>query len=548
MADNKQQMISLLTGIQSSKKNYYAELKNTVEQLKKKNMQLEIIHEVMKSIKVDMSVDQMLNNIVHKLEAIIQFDRLSLSLLKNGKLFLTNVYPASVHSLPIDSEIPDQQSLYWDSLRKQQSLQLHINEHAPAFYEKAALVKAEITRVLVVPLHSKTNAVGVLCIGRKPTTNWEQSDIVFLEQLADQFAVGIENASLFNEVLHSKKQWEDTFQAVDDLLLVFDTELQVVQYNDSVKTRYYDHVHGKLVLSSDVKKSFGMYCTGLVKKTLSTKQPAFREVLAENNQIFEMSTYPIFNDKQNMYAVIAYCKDVTEKRRMEAQLIHSDKLAAVGEMAAGVAHELNSPLTAILGNSQLLLRNREADDPAYPLLKDINNCGERCRHIIRSLLTFSRQEPVTFERFSINEAVKHVLQLLKFQIERNQIEVRIDLQDNLPEMKGSRQQVEQIITNLLINARDAVQRANREKKTITIRTGTVQENLYLTITDNGIGIEADQLHDIFRPFYTTKNKEKGTGLGLSVSLGIAEAHGGTIEVTSKPGLETVFRLQLPVPE
>ena len=171
--------------------------------------------------------------------------------------------------------------------------------------------------------------------------------------------------------------------------------------------------------------------------------------------LFRSHAYPIQNKEQQVYGVIAYYKNVTERRQMEAQLLHADKLGAIGEMAAGVAHELNSPLTAILGNSQLLLRNTLADHPDYNLLTDIKNCGERCRHIIKSLLTFSRQDEYYFHYYSINNAIRQVLNLMGFQLEKKQISIQLSLQEDLPHIQGSQQQIEQIIINLLLNAKDA---------------------------------------------------------------------------------------------
>lgn len=251
-----------------------------------------------------------------------------------------------------------------------------------------------------------------------------------------------------------------------------------------------------------------------------------------------------------MYGVIVYMKDVTERLEIEAQLMHSGKLAAIGEMAAGVAHELNSPLTAILGNSQLLLREVPKEDPSYKLLKDIKTCGDRCKNIIRSLLTFSRQDQYIFENCSINQAVIQVLDFIRYQIERNHIEIQLKFDMDLPLIETSLQHIEQIVINLILNAKDALEECDRQNKEMIIETGRQwieeKEWIFLSVRDNGIGMDERIMKEAFHPFFTTKEAVKGTGLGLSVSLGIAKAHGGTINITSKPEEGSTFQLLLPI--
>ncbi|MGG4443021.1 sensor histidine kinase [Brevibacillus fortis] len=240
-------------------------------------------------------------------------------------------------------------------------------------------------------------------------------------------------------------------------------------------------------------------------------------------------------------------QDVNEKIKIEAQLIQSAKMAAIGEMAAGIAHELNSPLTAILGNSQLLMREM-TDAPEAPLMKDIYQCGVRCKKIIQNLLTFSRQEEYLFSTTSIDEVVEDVLGLIGYQLSVSGLTITREMSEPPLLFHGSRHQIEQIVINLLLNARDAV--AGSDSPHIVIRSFLVQEEhsayVGLSVYDNGIGICAEQLSQIFQPFFSTKGRTKGTGLGLSVSLGIAEAHGGKLFAESVEGEYSKFTMLLPL--
>ncbi len=374
-------------------------------------------------------------------------------------------------------------------------------------------------------------------MGRTDQTIWNEDELSFLEQLTDHLAITIENVQLYGEVLHAKQQWEDTFKAVDDMIIVFDKDLHILQYNDAANDFYQIRKKTNLLINEPEEDQ-------LIIDTFKEKGIYNLELNYPDQTICEVYSYPIHNKENNLYGVIAYIKDVTGKRKMEAQLIHSGKLAAIGEMAAGIAHELNSPLTAILGNSQLLLRDFSKEDPVFSLLYDIKKCGDRCKQIIKSLLTFSRQDEYIFEPVSLNEAVSQVLNLVKYQFEKNQIQFHIHLQPDLPLIEGSRTQIEQIIINLLLNAKDALEQTSRQEKAITIKTSYQHNELHLTVKDNGIGIEEERISNIFHPFHTAK--KSGTGLGVSVSLGIAKKHGGAIDVISQLNKGSTFTLKLPV--
>jgi two-component system NtrC family sensor kinase len=258
----------------------------------------------------------------------------------------------------------------------------------------------------------------------------------------------------------------------------------------------------------------------------------------------------VYNESNELSAMVVYVNDVTTKRRMESQLFQSAKLAAIGEMAAGVAHELNSPLTAIIGNAGLILRKTACDDKHYKLLDDIKNCGLRSRRIIQNLLTFARQDSYSFEPVSINDVVESSLYLISYQIEKSKITIVKKKGNCIPVIMGNKLQLEQIIINFLLNARDALDGVSEGR--IEICTGLIEdpetENpaVMVKVTDNGLGMTPGIIGQIFNPFFTTKEKTRGTGLGLSVSLGIAQTHGGRIDVASEPGGGSTFSLVLPL--
>ncbi|QOY36666.1 ATP-binding protein [Anaerobacillus isosaccharinicus] len=544
--EDKQNMIELLTGVKSSKQSYYMELKKTIRQLEKKNMKLEIINDVMKSFNIHMTMDEMLGNVLEKLKHIITFDRLSLSLFENNELILSNVYPQDL--MPVRS-LPKKNSLYWQSINRKQPIYYSFStkEQQLSIVEEDMLRSLNIESVLLIPLISKEAVIGVISFESKRQISYETQDLSFLQQLADQLAVCIDNAKLYNAVLQGKKEWEETFRAVLDMIIFVDMEDTIIRFNDAVP-RFFQ-MDGKELNGQKISRILFQDQDGEEWKSYKMKQPAYCQMSVKNKRICEIYTYPVSNEKDEMYGVIFYMKDVTEKVHTEAQLIHSGKLAAIGEMAAGVAHELNSPLTAILGNSQLLMRQFEKGTSSHQLLQDIKNCGDRCKNIIRNLLTFSRQDQFVLQDSSVNYAVEQVLSLVGYQIERENIRIVSRLKDDLPLVEGSVQQIEQVVINFLLNAKDALTEVDRQEKKIEIETNVKvvddEEWVYLSVTDNGVGIKEKDVTAIFNPFFTTKESIKGNGLGLSVSLGIAKMHGGKIEVTSVEGKGSCFTLLLP---
>ncbi|MGE8205601.1 GAF domain-containing sensor histidine kinase [Heyndrickxia sp. NPDC080065] len=543
----RDEMIELLTGVQSSKRNYYTELKKTIAETKKKNLQLEIINDVMKSFNVNMSMDGMLKNISDKLKTIFFIDHISLSIRKNNQLMMSNLYPMEWKDSGYELIFYKEKSLFWEAIDSREMVYQKISNGSriQQYLELDILAKMKMKCVLAIPLFSKDNIIGVLCISSKKETQYNHADLSFFQQLSDQLAVCLENVRLFNEVLNSKKEWENTFRAVKDMIIVVDINGKILRMNDAAKNDL------NLKDERNLEEAFGQETDfkKLLLKCIHTREPSYEELKLFNQRICEVHSYPVFNEIDEMDGMILYLKDVSNKRIIEAQLIQSGKLAAIGEMAAGVAHELNNPLTAVLGNSQLLLRNTEKNDLSYKLLTDIYHCGKRCKHIIQNLLTFSRQDEYLFEEFSVNEAIDQVLSIIGYQIEKQNIHIEVKKEEPMLPINGSIQQIGQIIINLLLNAKDALENCHSKQKKITIASNIHMEGekkwVTLSVTDNGAGIQADRIQEIFNPFYTTKKAVKGTGLGLSVSLGIAEAHGGTIKVNSMYENGSTFTLILP---
>ncbi len=236
--------------------------------------------------------------------------------------------------------------------------------------------------------------------------------------------------------------------------------------------------------------------------------------------------------------------DVTDQVKLEEQVVQQERLASLGLLAAGVAHEVNTPLTGISSYTQMLLDELPADDPRLEILRKIEHQTRRASDIANSLLDLAHPERATFESLDLNRLVGETMHLFDSQVRGRGIQVDVALASAVPSVRGHRGKLQQVLLNLLINARDAV----GDGGSIRVRTYASRASAVLEITDDGAGIAEEDLPRIFDPFFTTKGRGKGTGLGLSISYGIVREHGGEIRVESEPGTYTRFRVEIPAIE
>jgi len=259
---------------------------------------------------------------------------------------------------------------------------------------------------------------------------------------------------------------------------------------------------------------------------------------------FSISLSPMRDEQNAVNSVVVVMTDVTDATLLQAKLAHSEKMATIGRLVSGVAHEVNNPLAAILGFTDLLLENPQIPDNAREDLQIILQETQRTKDIVQDLLSFARQRPVQRELVHVNSVLRQTIKLRSYDFASHGVEVVEEFDEKLSPALGDSQQLQQVFLNILNNAYDAVQEAGQRGR-IVIRTRQRGESIEVGVTDNGTGI-ADPEH-IFDPFYTTKQVGKGTGLGLSICYGIVRAHGGEIlcwNNSEQPG--STFIVRVPV--
>jgi len=249
-------------------------------------------------------------------------------------------------------------------------------------------------------------------------------------------------------------------------------------------------------------------------------------------------------------ALIATTTDITETVMKEAQLIQASKLATLGEMATGIAHELNQPLNVIKIGSAFLLESVQAgrkvsEKDLTTIAEEFNGEVDRASGIINHLRNFARTGDISKEEVFINEPIRGVFKVLGQQLKLRQIDLELDLDEHLPSIMADSNRLEQVFINLVTNSRDALEEVSGHRKVLKIRSFMEEGNVVVTVSDTGKGIPSHIMNKIFEPFFTTKEVGKGTGLGLSISYGIIRDYGGTITVQSEEGRGTTFRLTFP---
>ncbi len=280
------------------------------------------------------------------------------------------------------------------------------------------------------------------------------------------------------------------------------------------------------------------------KQSFASLEIRVRHKLGEWRRIrFNFS--PLADEKGNIEGVVLSGRDVTDLKRLEEQLIQAEKLAAMGQMLAGVAHELNNPLTAILGVTELLRERQGADDSTKRQLELTHRQARRAARIVQNLLEFSRPASPQKKPVDLNNLLERTLQLHEHSLRRNNIEVDFHLQPDLPGVIGDANQLIQVFLNLITNAEQAI-REVRDAGRIQIRAGRYGKQLTITVQDDGVGIRPEALPRIFDPFYTTKRPGGGTGLGLSICMSIIREHGGNIEAEILPAGGSAFTIYLPI--
>src|SRR5437867_1109384 len=398
-----------------------------------------------------------------------------------------------------------------------------------------------------VPLRSHGIVIGTLIITDPKEGVFVPEDIRLLSTLATHAAVVIANARFFEMVRRAKEQWETAFDALSEGIAVVDDEGRVRRSNRALASLL------NMPLQNVVGTPLGEALLGkpsalqeLLAATRRGDRPA--PLVARSERLgravrVNAARIPGAATEQSIVVMV---EDVTEQQALETQLVQSEKLAAVGQLVSGVAHELNNPLTSIAGLSEFLLEQKELGKKDRGHLQVIQEQAERASRIVRNLLTFARKGAAERVPVDLNDVIRRTLSLTSYDLKLKDIVVERELSGALPDVFGDRHGLQQVVLNLVTNAAHAVAENPRERpREITVSTW-FDGQVHLRVADTGPGIADEIAQSVFTPFFTTKEPGKGTGLGLSITYSIVESHGGQISLEPRgPRGGAAFRVDLP---
>jgi PAS domain S-box-containing protein len=354
-----------------------------------------------------------------------------------------------------------------------------------------------------------------------------------------------EQRRLEKKIQEAKRNLEAIFDGIRDQLSAQSPEYQILRVNRAVSEKYH----------SDFRELIGKKCYETyyqrsqpcekcpVAVTLQTKAFAstVMTILGEDTTL-RVCSYPIFDEKGNIFSVIEHVQDITDEQRLQEQLVQSEKLAGIGYLASGVAHEINNPLSGIIGMVEAA-QEEEDVSTIRTYLGDILNCSNRISEIVKGLRSYCRvAKQGELSLIDMNEVLENSVKMVRMGLKAGAVEVVKKFQ-SVEKLEANLGEVQQVFVNLITNAFQAV---NGRGATITLSTRSLKDAIEVKVRDTGIGIPQKVISKIFDPFFTTKKTGDGTGLGLNVVYRIVTKYGGTIDVESKEGVGATFTVRFPI--
>jgi PAS domain S-box-containing protein len=515
-----------------------------------------MINEISGVINSSLSIGHVFRLVASEIKKVMDFDRASIVILderrKAMELFaLDSSLPTRLKkgvSLPLGGT-----SAAWVTANQKPWINTDLGREM-AFEKDSALLEEGIRSSISVPLY-KDRPLGSLNFDSTRPGSYSEEDLEVLLPVAKHLSIALENALLFEEISREKREWEKTFDSIKDMVWIEDLRGRVLRANSAVAER--TGLSGTSVKERNSEEILGLLKIADARALLpgSGEGSHYRELRGTDGSIYHFWAYPLLDSDGKVYGIVNSLKDVTEQKVLEQQLVRADKLASLGTLVAGIAHEINNPLGIIAGYSEALLdRAREpalrslapfGDFPEY--LETINKEIFRCKNILKSLLDFARPSGGTLREIDVNEIIKEVILLMNHKARKGQQTIALRLDRDIPRTAADPGALRQLFLNIVMNSFYYIDTRGR----IEIQTGQGMDphgerQIAISISDNGRGIKKELIGRVFDPFFTTKPAGEGTGLGLAICHSIVSEHGGSIDVKSAPGSGTTFNIKLPV--
>ncbi|PYS70065.1 MAG: hypothetical protein DMF69_14775 [Acidobacteria bacterium] len=484
------------------------------------------------------AIDPLLDSLVNRLQEVLNVGRIA--------IFIEDKYAISGYTVVRSTGLENEVTVPNDFREMIRVRSAETGIVRADDLELGAEVALAVKRSLhyFVPCVIRGRMVAVIGLGRSVDGALLSSeDVEILRTVSGYVAVAIENSLLYqdqqeraSELKLLKEFNESIIESINVGLLAVDLEGRVTRLNSALE--HILDLRRDAAVGKRVESLFSEDFADTLKQVLGKDGWQLKEIrniyklhtatLGNRSLVLNIALAPL-QDAQGQTGALVVLEDVTTRIGLEEQLQQREKLSSIGLLAAGVAHEVNTPLTGVSSYTQMLLGMLSENDPKHALLQKVRTQAERATNIVNNLLNFSRTGNATE-------------QLLEPQLRRSQIEIVRSYIPDAPEAFGNAGKLQQVFTNMILNARDAIPEGGR----IILSTSAAEDgSLAVEVSDTGIGIAPENVAKIYDPFYTTKGVGQGTGLGLAVSYGIIQEHAGRITVESTPGRGTTFRITLP---
>jgi len=554
------------------------ENKRLGQTIRRRTLQLAFVNEISNAISASLDLNQVLQTAAAAVRALIDFD-LAAAALRSASEATARLFPLTPDAetlLGDEHTVPLADSAIGETLEESQPRLFTDLEQEGGPRGLEQLSEHGIRSAILLPLVAKGRGIGTFILASRQPNAFATSHLEVLQHVGGHLASAVENAQLYEqlkglssqleetvaersrEVFEMKQYLENLLETAGDAILTADCEGGITSWNNSAEeilgyTK--DEVRGKDILMLASGEGAKEQLANILQQAREGKTTSNVETswLREDRKeaTVSLTVSPIADSSQEIVGTLTIARDITERKKLQEELFHSEKLASIGQLAAGVAHQINNPLGAISGRAQMLMRLPGELDEEFlreQIVKIRADCA-RITETVNDLLGFARKTETVKQYTDINTILDETIEMVKHEMIAHKVRVERSYSENLPPVVASANHLRQLFANIMTNGFDAMHGGGVLAITSTFRPADDQRSeqvVEVAFADTGVGIPEEELPRIFEPFYTTKPAGEGTGLGLAVAKRIVDFHNGRVDVESRLGVGTTFTIQFPV--